>query len=97
MTKYAGIIRNGENLEKANSRLGAMLNELSDSRCRSVAQCQVVNMATVARLVVSSAIKRTESRGAHYRSDYPKTAEYWKTHIDCKGRRNENGTFEFND
>ena len=97
MSKYAGIVRNGKGLEKAYAKLSSMLKELRDSRCRSVAQCQVLNMAIVAKIVVSSAIKRTESRGAHYRSDYPLASEAWKIHIDCKGRRTGNETYEFND
>ncbi len=97
MSKYAGIIRSGEGLEKAADKLSTILSELNDSRCRSVAQCQVLNMAIVAKLVVTSAIKRTESRGAHYRSDYPMASDAWKTHIDCTGRRNGNDTYEFND
>lgn len=97
MSKYAGIVRTGEGLEKAKGNISAMLDELSDSRCRSVAQCQVLNMATVAKLVVSSALERTESRGAHYRSDYPLMSEKWKSHINCKSRRNDDETYEFDD
>ena len=97
MSKYAGIVRAGDGLKKANEKLKVILEELSDSRCRSVAQCQVLNMATVAKLVVSSALKRTESRGAHYRSDFPEALDEWKHNINCNNRRTDNETYEFND
>jgi L-aspartate oxidase len=97
MSRYAGIIRNGAGLEKAFDKLDGILHELSDSRCRSTAQCQVVNMAIVARTVVSSAIKRTESRGAHFRSDFPETSEDWIRHIENTRRRMDDETYELND
>ena len=43
---------------------------------------ELINMLQLARLVVESALERTESRGAHYRSDYPKTDDImWKKNI----------------
>ncbi len=38
------------------------------------------NLLTVATLVLKSALFRTESRGGHYRSDYPKTNDDWQVH-----------------
>ena len=35
---------------------------------------------TVAGLVTRSALEREESRGAHYRSDFPETKDEWKRH-----------------
>jgi len=43
-------------------------------------QCQ--NMLTVARLMADSARQRTESRGVHYRIDYPNTNPAWQRHIE---------------
>ncbi len=39
---------------------------------------ELQNMLTVARLVIEFAIRRTESRGVHYRSDYPRTDPAWR-------------------
>ena len=97
MSRYAGITRNGKDLQNANDRINCMLAELSDSRCRSMAQCQVMNMAAVAKMVISSALKRTESRGAHYRHDFPKPSEKWLINISNRKRSSDNETFEFND
>jgi succinate dehydrogenase / fumarate reductase flavoprotein subunit/fumarate reductase flavoprotein subunit len=41
----------------------------------------VVNQLTVADLVVRSALLRTESRGAHYRADFPKSDDEWLRYI----------------
>ena len=38
------------------------------------------NLLAVATLVIKSALFRTESRGGHYRSDYPDTEPHWQTH-----------------
>ena len=38
-------------------------------------------MLTVASLVTQSALLRRESRGSHYREDYPETDERWKRSI----------------
>ncbi|MEO0349652.1 MAG: L-aspartate oxidase [Cyanobacteria bacterium P01_A01_bin.15] len=44
------------------------------------------NLLTVATLVIKSALFRTESRGGHYRSDYPKTAPDWQVHTLIQDR-----------
>ena len=41
----------------------------------------VINMVQIATLVVKSAILRRESRGAHFREDYPETKDEWKKSI----------------
>ena len=38
-------------------------------------------MITNARLMTEAALLREESRGAHYRSDFPTSSENWKKHI----------------
>jgi L-aspartate oxidase len=84
MNKYVGIIRNGENLNKALSAIMEINSELKELRCVSMAQYQVSNMALIARLVIESALKREESRGAHYRTDFPETRQEWARHIVVK-------------
>ena len=39
---------------------------------------RLADMALVARMITISALQRTESRGGHCRSDYPRTAEAWE-------------------
>ena len=48
----------------------------------SVAGLELQNMLACAQLVLRSALKREESRGAHQRKDFPDTDdEHWKKHL----------------
>ena len=44
------------------------------------------NLLDIAWLVLKSALFRTESRGGHYRSDYPHTSPAWQTHTLVQGQ-----------
>jgi L-aspartate oxidase len=46
---------------------------------------ELQNLLTVAQLLLKSAAFRTESRGGHYRSDYPQTLESWRFHSVIRG------------
>ncbi len=48
----------------------------------AVAGWELQNLLTVATLVTTAAYTRTESRGAHYRTDYPqRDDEHWRQHL----------------
>lgn len=42
---------------------------------------ELQNMITVANLMIAAALARTESRGVHFRSDYPETSEEYASRI----------------
>lgn len=44
----------------------------------------VQNMLTTARLMIAAAAQRAESRGVHYRADFPETDPAWQRHITLK-------------
>ncbi len=41
---------------------------------------EILNLADVAALILKSALWRTESRGGHFRTDYPNTEADWQQH-----------------
>ena len=54
-----------------------------------IAALDVRNMFAPCEMIIKSALYRTESRGAHYRSDYPKIASKWKKNILCQTKGKE--------
>jgi L-aspartate oxidase len=63
MTSHVGVIRDGERLAEAVRSFAAIERETANITLR--------NIATTALLVAASAWARRESRGAHYRMEYP--------------------------
>jgi L-aspartate oxidase len=66
MTTYVGVVRNAKGLRTALAELDAIE---ADAKGDSV----LANMALAARLIATAALMRKESRGGHYRSDFPAT------------------------
>ncbi|NET57857.1 MAG: L-aspartate oxidase [Symploca sp. SIO2E6] len=46
---------------------------------------ETLNLLDIAYLILKSAAWRTESRGGHYRSDYPQTSADWQVHTLVQG------------
>jgi L-aspartate oxidase len=67
----AGILRDADNLEAGLSILREIEAEWQLSEAPSIEQMETANLLTVAQLVMRSALVREESRGAHYRTDFP--------------------------
>jgi L-aspartate oxidase len=63
MSANVGVIRSGEGLAEAIRMFAALERDTSSAALR--------NMATTALIVATAAYVREESRGAHYRSDFP--------------------------
>jgi len=74
MWDYVGIVRSNIRLERAFRRSKLLHEEVESFYVRtkvSVPLCQLRNLIAVAYLIISSAMKRKESRGLHYTTDYP--------------------------
>ena len=79
MTRNVGIIRNEKNLQEALQCIIEMQDKIKGKSYDNIEQWELVNMLTLSELVVKSALIRKESRGAHYRTDYPQTDDInWK-------------------
>ena len=89
MSRYAGVIRNGEGLRKGLKAMDEIGQKKLDRLCivgdRSfgdmVGLFETRNIHTVGRLILQAALLRTESRGAHNREDYPEISDAWQKNI----------------
>lgn len=81
MVRYAGLRRNRDTLIRAAEELGRQL-PLFQSMLSKREEYEFANMLTASLLVVQGALGREESRGAHYREDYPERNDSeWRKHI----------------
>jgi len=69
MWSKVGIVRSRQGLQDAEKHLEVLRSELPDAVSRR--HCEARNIHTAASLITRSALARLESRGAHYRIDYP--------------------------
>lgn len=81
MDKYLGLLRDRAGLEKAQAILCEKLAALAGKSACSVGALDYRNMLEVCLSIAMAANMRTESRGGHFRNDYPETKEEWKRHI----------------
>jgi L-aspartate oxidase len=80
MSELVGVVRWREGLEKAVARLSEL-----GKGARGICAYWV----TTAWLIARAALERTESRGAHFRKDFPQhDDENWLVHIVWQGQRN---------
>ena len=70
MWEKAGLLRDAAGLESGQSELRSVTRETPHHFSRALIELR--NLQTVGDLIVRSAIAREESRGAHYRNDFPK-------------------------
>lgn len=81
MWDNVGILREAKGLQAAIDRLQEILESMSGA-LQTREGFQVANLAQVALLVARAALERAESRGGHYRSDFPeRDDEHWKHHV----------------
>ncbi len=70
MTGYVGVMRDRDGLAEA-------LRQLSEIEKDEATPLSVRNMALASRFVAAAAYAREESRGGHFRTDYPRPRKDW--------------------
>ncbi len=77
MWQHAGIARTAKGLRTAFVALSEIEERLPEGAPEEM------NLVQTARLIVEGALKRKESRGGHYRSDFPRAKRTWRgRHIE---------------
>ena len=77
MWEHAGVERTARGLQLCLARLAAIAERLSPG------MTEERNLLRTARMIAEAALRRTESRGGHYRSDFPGARRKWRArHIE---------------
>lgn len=83
------VVRTVSGLRRAIQQFDALKQErLSASTPRQLVTCwELKNLLEIGTLIAHSALARKESRGAHYRLDFPEQNDsQWRRHIVCERR-----------
>ena len=90
MTSNVGILRTNELLNKALSELSIIKTQLLSNNSNNpnnfeysvFSYFELLNMLDVAEAIVSSSLLREESRGSHFRLDFPlRNDKDWLSHV----------------
>jgi L-aspartate oxidase len=80
--RNVGIVRGAEDLAEADALIEFWQSYVLDKIFDQPAGWELQNMLALGRLMTHAALVRTETRGVHYRSDYPeRDDEHWRRHI----------------
>ena len=98
--KEAGIIKNRRGLERALNAVKTISAKALKSHIRSPLDLQrrieILFGAQAASLIIQAALKREESRGAHFREDFAvQDDDNWQGHIQVKLSRNGEANWNF--
>lgn len=82
MWQNVGLIRDEKTLTIARSEIDTLDKTVVLNKSDSIKSfAELKNLMTVAKIIVSSSLIRKETRGSHYRQDYPEIEERWEKEI----------------
>ncbi len=81
MNLNVGIIRSKESLSTAINEIDEMKKEVEGVKVVNTQFMELKNMLTLSSMVVKAGLLREESRGAHFRSDFPESDDNWLKNI----------------
>ena len=84
MWREAGLLRDAEGLRRAQAGLDGMLRTMPWGMTRRAIEAR--NLYTLAGAMVEAALGREESRGAHFRTDFPERASVARHSVLERGR-----------
>ena len=79
MSRGAGVIRTKTSLEETRNALSKLSGRSSTKPC--VEAWEATNLYHLALVIVTSALIREETRGSHWREDFPNESELWLRRI----------------
>jgi L-aspartate oxidase len=81
VSRAAGLVRERDTMTSALEMLNFWQRYVYAEEFTSMGGLELQNMLACAQFILRSALKREESRGAHFRSDFPNTDDkQWKLH-----------------
>jgi L-aspartate oxidase len=81
MTEQAGVLRSRGGLSEGAEQLAALAGRTTD--VADVAAWETTNLLTVGSALLAAAREREETRGSHWREDFPRRDdEHWGRHVD---------------
>jgi L-aspartate oxidase len=78
MTRGAGVLRSALSLVDT---AGALADLAAERATPQVAAWEATNLVTVATALVAAATRREETRGCHWREDFPEARDAWLGHL----------------
>lgn len=84
MRAGAGALRSAEGLSAALAQLTALEQSQGSGNGVKPSLSEAITAANArlaARMVITSALMRRESRGAHHRTDFPHSSQSWQSHL----------------
>jgi L-aspartate oxidase len=87
MVRKMGIVRDRDGLLDAEADVAFWCRYALTREFDEQAGWELQNMLTIARLMIWSALQRDESRGVHFRADFPARDDaHWQRHLPCPPR-----------